>query len=146
MKIRHFLPALALTVGAGLYIGHIAVATAHNIADARIAQLGCTTDAECEALTGYDMTGTPVAWKKPTTNYSVDAYEDGSGVLYDGDTEIATYGEGFFPWDCTDNGNEICGPKAPSSIRGYKCKTFRYHAAKLQYCTDGTTRVISHRG
>jgi hypothetical protein len=36
-------------------------------------------------------------------------YEDGSGVLYIGDTEVATYPADTFVWHCATMGNHVCG-------------------------------------
>jgi hypothetical protein len=36
-------------------------------------------------------------------------YEDGAGVLYDGNIEIATFPADTFMWDCHKYGNGICG-------------------------------------
>lgn len=35
--------------------------------------------------------------------------EDGSGVQYHGDTEVRTFPEDTFVWDCTTMGNRRCG-------------------------------------
>jgi hypothetical protein len=74
-------------------------------------------------------------------NYKIDAYEDGSGVLYDlDDNELWTFDSDFLPWDCTDNGNSICGPDAPAEVRGPSCVEYFYTRddAVIRYCTDGT--------
>lgn len=42
--------------------------------------------------------------------YNVVVEEDGSGVQYIGDTEVATFPEGTFFWDCRVMGNRSCGP------------------------------------
>lgn len=80
----------------------------------------------------------PQVTHRPKGDYTIDVYEDGSGVLYLGHKEVHTYGSDFFPWDCTDNGNEVCGATAPASVRGYKCKSFRFRDQDMSYCTDGT--------
>lgn len=36
-------------------------------------------------------------------------YEDGSGVQYQGDSEVKTFPEGTFVWNCHRMGNRICG-------------------------------------
>lgn len=41
---------------------------------------------------------------------SLERYEDGSGVLYEGDREVATFPEDTFTWDCHTQGNMKCGP------------------------------------
>lgn len=45
-------------------------------------------------------------------------YEDGSGVLYDGDQEVATYPAGTFPWDCHKDGNRVCGDVDDATVDG----------------------------
>lgn len=36
-------------------------------------------------------------------------YEDGSGVLYIGNQEVATYPADTFVWHCATMGNRVCG-------------------------------------
>lgn len=45
----------------------------------------------------------------PASSPDLVTYEDGSGVLYQGDKEIRTYPEDTFPWDCRTMGNKTCG-------------------------------------
>lgn len=136
--------ALPLAVSAGLYAGHITVATAHNIADAQIERTTLGVEPTHEI--------TPTAYKAPLNRpkYLIDAYEDGSGVLYRVQgrrhTEIWTFDEGALPWDCTRNGNAVCGPNAPQSMRGPSCVEYFYTPTDevIRYCTNGKT--ISRRG
>lgn len=46
---------------------------------------------------------------RPSTPPPVVVYEDGSGVQYQGDTEVKTFPAGTFVWDCHRMGNRICG-------------------------------------
>lgn len=138
--MKKTLLALA-AAGVGLYIGHISVATAHNIVDAQIAY------AEATQLPTLEVT--PTAYKAPLTrakaHYTIDAYEDGSGVLYRVQgrryTEIWTFDSDMLPWDCTRNGNATCGPNAPQSMRGPSCTEFFYTPTDevIRYCTNGKT-------
>lgn len=41
--------------------------------------------------------------------YTVVIEEDGSGVQYIGDREVATFPEDTFVWDCHTMGNRTCG-------------------------------------
>lgn len=82
------------------------------------------------------------------------AHEDGSGVVIwqirgRGWAGIRL-GEGVLRWDCTENGNRICGPTAPSEVRGPSCGTFVLTATPqrrltdslaVTYCTTGRTSV-----
>lgn len=45
----------------------------------------------------------------PAPVYNVVVEEDGSGVQYIGDVEVATFPEGTFFWDCRIMGNKRCG-------------------------------------
>lgn len=129
--MKKTLLALAMTTGLGLYIGHISVATAHNIADSHI-QAIAEASYQAEAVT-------PPSYSAQDGIYALDVYEDGSGVLYHDDLEVYTFDSDSFPWDCTDNGNAICGPDAPAEVQGYRCAQWVYAPDQvvLHYCTDG---------
>lgn len=45
----------------------------------------------------------------PAPYTGVDVFEDGSGVQYVEGREVATFPEDTFAWDCTVQGNRICG-------------------------------------
>lgn len=122
---RTLLAGLPLALGAGLYMGNLTVNTAHNIAEAQVQRTTLPTE--------------PI-WQ---SNFRIDAYEDGSGILLDHEgNELYTFDSEMLPWDCTDNGNAICGPDAPAEVRGPSCVDFFYTRddAVIRYCTDGTTR------
>lgn len=83
----------------------------------------------------------------PATYY-VDAYEDGSGVVYENHKgavpqEIATLPEYLLPWDCTGNGNGECGPKPwePGVYDHTACVQFVVERidTTIKWCTDGLT-------
>ena len=85
---------------------------------------------------------------QPAITYAVDAYEDGSGVVYmnrKGETplEVATLPENILPWDCNTNGNMYCGENVTSDGG---CTQFVIAADNrpalvrdltIAYCTDG---------
>lgn len=133
---RTLAAGLPLALGAGLYIGNLTVNTAHNIADA-----------QAERMT---LEITPTAYKAPLkrakakNKYTIDAFEDGSGWLLRNGKKVYTFDSDMLPWDCTENGNAICGPDAPAEVRGYRCTEFFYNPTStvIRYCTDGkvTTR------
>lgn len=109
----------------------------------KAANAGCVTDTECQQMFGGDGYGGIPA------EFTIDAYEDGSGVLYKGEQEIATFDSDFFLWDCTENGNGICGEgwdEYANVVQGHHCQEFvvannpaRNLGSDLSftYCTDG---------
>lgn len=64
------------------------------------------------ASVGAALAVTALQWGDscpPPPPPAVVVYEDGSGVQYAGDTEVRTFPEGTFVWDCRRMGNRICG-------------------------------------
>jgi hypothetical protein len=127
---RTLLLGLPLALAGGLQLGNLTVNSAHTIADAQIARTTLPEPLPTENYTVWHNT------------FHIEAYEDGSGWLYEGDNKIYQFDSDMLPWDCTNNGNADCGPDAPAEVRGFKCTEFFYPRddAVIQYCTDGTTR------
>lgn len=128
---RTLATGLPLALGAGLYIGNLTVNTAHNLADAQAERITLNIE--------------PTAYKAPLkrakAHYKIDAYEDGSGYLLKNNRRVYTFDGGMLPWDCTQNGNNACGPNAPQSMRGPSCAEFFYTPTDevIRYCTNGKT-------